>query len=992
MQANHLNRREFVARLAQIGVTCSFGAAAAASAAGDEHPRAVPNPVLVVQDHQRPKAHIIYVSDQQLEELQDPDKEVDLSISKTPDVTTLRKVCEQARARGAKILVFAFDAFWEQYRPGQQGKPRVLTPDAEEYLQRLARISQTVKAHGLGLELSLLTPLEIGAGYARQTGEAGCWVQYREGWRDPRTGRFSVSLWEQLRWGNNKGIIQLQRVGARAFAFREQRLGRTSFYHVDPKGIVELRQPLELEAAEPETPAAVRRRLLVRGKGETEVGPLDRVLVVLQYRTPEMDYFSPNALPFLKTMVERYRKAEIPLLGLYSDEVHIQQDWDYFTHHDEGQFTFRFLTANLAREFGARYGKEFDDFEKWLVYFCYGQHGFYPGLDARLPAQHVLGASPEEIQRTFLLRRRYYDLLDRTVVNLFQQAREYAEELYGHKLAATAHATWAQSPTIDSWQTNDPRRRRGSFLYEYTAAFQWSNTVHQAAAACDDYFRWGEFLTGGGTDHAEGGWSDRDYYGLALACSLGSVNPHDRYAYAAGWGWPGAVGQRYHILQNAYGTMAGPAFQAIQDRQHRDIEVLMLYPLSLVACEERFGSWMVQYGYANYLTPDKLLELGRVGTDGWIEVCGRRYGTIVVLFEPLPPAGLLPFLESFVERGGKLIWSGPPPRVDLDGQPVANRWQRLCGVKALQFEREGVISAGSRVEFEGLLGNVPPQTILTDFLVDLTYPVEPAAASVPVARNGGGVVGVHRAATNGGAVTFLGFRPRDDQSASLGYETRTWFEILKACGAYPRSRPDLDFNDNPSVVSRESPWLATRFPNGTIVVAAHYRRHIETWPGGIHRDPKEDEAILAANPLPPDNIELHNFRVAGRTLDFAGRQLVALRLAGPRLAAFGGYDCSSIGIDGCKHVFADRVLSHIAWAPVPAERRVPGGAVMELWVQGEALVQIPLPGDIRAARVFLAGSQPGAAGIEVATSIRDGALEFRSQSGWGHAHLYVVTG
>ena len=41
--------------------------------------------------------------------------------------------------------------------------------------------------------------------------------------------------------------------------------------------------------------------------------------------------------------------------------------------------------------------------------------------------------------------------------------------------------------------------------------------VQQAACACSDYFRWNEFLTGSGNDHAEGGWSDRDYYGLALA-------------------------------------------------------------------------------------------------------------------------------------------------------------------------------------------------------------------------------------------------------------------------------------------------------------------------------------------------------------------------------------------------------------------------------------------------------------------------------------------
>jgi hypothetical protein len=33
------------------------------------------------------------------------------------------------------------------------------------------------------------------------------------------------------------------------------------------------------------------------------------VLAVQQYRTPEMDYFSPRALPFLKDVVDRYAAA-----------------------------------------------------------------------------------------------------------------------------------------------------------------------------------------------------------------------------------------------------------------------------------------------------------------------------------------------------------------------------------------------------------------------------------------------------------------------------------------------------------------------------------------------------------------------------------------------------------------------------------------------------------------------------------------------------------
>src|SRR5439155_5764547 len=176
-----------------------------------------------------PKASIILVSDQQLEDLEDPDKPVDSSLSSTPNVTTLRKICEGAKAQGARTLILAFDEFWTHYRQGQRGKPRQWMPDTEDYIKRLAKISETVKAHGLGFELSLLSPLEVGRGYQKQTGESGHWVQYREGYRDAATGRFTVTLWEQHRWTNNKGAIELKRTSVRVFAFREGRVGGTNF-------------------------------------------------------------------------------------------------------------------------------------------------------------------------------------------------------------------------------------------------------------------------------------------------------------------------------------------------------------------------------------------------------------------------------------------------------------------------------------------------------------------------------------------------------------------------------------------------------------------------------------------------------------------------------------------------------------------------------------------------------------------------------------------
>jgi hypothetical protein len=168
---------------------------------------------------------------------------------------------------------------------------------------------------------------------------------------------------------------------------------------------------------------------------------------------------------------------------------------------------------------------------------------------------------------------------------------------------------------------------------------------------------------------------------------------------------------------------------AVTEGVHRDIEVLMLYPISLVAADERFGSWMVQYGYANYVTPEKLLQYGRVNDNGTITMAGRTFSTLAALFEPLPPAGLIEFLEQFVARGGRLIWSGPLPRFDLDGSDVRIRWQTLCGIKRYDVAQQGLIAA-----VHAFMG---AQTVLSKrshrFIVDWIYPVDPDGVRV-VAR------------------------------------------------------------------------------------------------------------------------------------------------------------------------------------------------------------------------------------------------------------------
>ena len=46
------------------------------------------------------------------------------------------------------------------------------------------------------------------------------------------------------------------------------------------------------------------------------------------------------------------------------------------------------------------------------------------------------------------------------------------------------------------------------------------------------------------------------------------------------------------LINSAFGADATPTVDAITGHVHRDVDVLVLYPMNLVATEERFGSWM----------------------------------------------------------------------------------------------------------------------------------------------------------------------------------------------------------------------------------------------------------------------------------------------------------------------------------------------------------------------------------------------------------------
>ena len=854
---------------------------------------------------------VILTSDQQLEGLTNPDQQLDLSLGYNKYVRSLRQICEEGKSRGSHELIVAFDEFFRQYR-NDTGAERKLTPDMDEYVDKIKIVSDFAGKYDLGLCLSLLSPLELGQAYKKQTGNSGRWLAYKVGFRDPKTGKFNIPIWQQLYWTNNKGKSPVRLTNVKAYAFKESG-GHHPYRVVKPEDIV-LLTDVKYEATDTMNYAArgigqsIDMRLLHVFSDKTEFLEYDRVMVMLEYETQEMDYFNADAPVFLKSLMKKYYDKKVNLTALYSDEMHIQQDWSYFSHHENGQFAERYLTKSFAKTYTEKFGQPFDD--KYMLYFAYGAPNYEPFAMSVLNVQYVMGAEPEDIHRTFLLRDRYYKMLNNGVVDLFNDAKSYAESLFKRELRTSAHASWAESPTIDLWNTEKlpgfPNQ------YEYTSNFVWSNTVHQASAACYDYFKWSEYLEPTGNDFAECGWSDRNYYGAAMATSIGVINKYPN-AYAAAWGFPKEALERRMAINHAFGAQPPRDISMITGGVHRDVEVLALYPMSLVATEERFGSWMTQYGYANYLSAEKLVQMAELQDDGKLAVKNKKYGTIAVLFEPLPEKGLLDLLLQFVEKGGKVLWFGTPPLLDSEGKNCTAQWQKLSGVTYHFDSYMGEIATGKEVTFSGSFSNVPKQTILTDFLVDRIYPVE-ANGNEVVASCDGKIVGV-KTTYGKGEFYFLGFRPRDDQSKSLGYETRTLFETLNAAGAYPPSGAIEGVNDNPSVVSRTSDYFVTSFPNTTTMVVRHYRTHRENWEGGFSRNAEHDAEALAVNPLPSDRIELENSAINGHRISYNGRLWMAFRTNNNELAAFIGNDCNEISIDGKIYRFSNQPLSKIVFIP-----------------------------------------------------------------------------
>jgi hypothetical protein len=195
---------------------------------------------------------------------------------------------------------------------------------------------------------------------------------------------------------------------------------------------------------------------------------------------------------------------------------------------------------------------------------------------------------------------------------------------------------------------------------------------------------------------------------------------------------------------------------------------------------------------------------------------------------------------------------------------------------------------------------------------------------------------------SGGKGLLLGFRPRDDQSASTGEQVSTWFDILDRLGCYPPSK-ESGVRDHPVVLSRETEYLVCEFPNKALAVAPHFRHHEENWQGGFFRDEKRDLQALMECPVEDDRISLLDLAINGTNVCYQGKHCLAWRRDPLRnLIAFAGLSCSEIILDGITYQWSEKPVD-IAWHPLNPEQGV--GEVIPLyraWCGTVGLVSLPL--------------------------------------------------
>jgi len=546
---------------------------------------------------------IILTDDNQLRAFgRGPDEKAENPSSSYGADKSLNEYVQASVQNKDEIITFFHDYFFG-------GEERDLDLTSPEYIKATKAISQAAAKEGMGIGASVSNPLDLGRNFRAVMGVGGEQLNYTEGVVD-ENGNFEFDAYMAKKWVNNKGPIQLIFNRIRLFAYDEIKADGSPYIEIPFDSIREITD-FTYEQSDEEW-ALVKsyghRHMHIKGNAG---GSCSRVFAVIHMYTPEMDYFHPDVKKYTHNIIDMYAREGVHFKELYSDEMHIQFDWD-FRHFGPHELPTRHMTANYERHLAA-FDPICTDFDKFLIYMAYNTDADRESY-GQSHTQHVIGTTPEALYRTFYLRRLYYEELQDKVVGISIDVRDYITELSGDQPLCHGHSTWQESPTCDMFNPAGlfvKGYQAGGCPYDYAPDYVYSSTIREAIAACYDYFKWNDYFPAGGNDYCECGIFDRCYFGGAMAASLAALSELES-CYWGAWGFPSELTSRFVALCVAYGTHRNPSLSIVTHGRARMVDVGFVYPKDLTSCEERFGSWMVQFGYCNYITEDKLLSLGKV--------------------------------------------------------------------------------------------------------------------------------------------------------------------------------------------------------------------------------------------------------------------------------------------------------------------------------------------------------------------------------------------
>ena len=269
-------------------------------------------------------------------ELEENRESKSLYKDKSESLMTRIKAAEE---RNGSMFSIAYDYFFG-------GTSRSNYPSDDITVKAFKVVHDAAKEHGMKFEASILSPLDTGGGWAKMSDETGFSMQYLETDIKP-DGSYAADLVGQIQWVNNKGPIRLTPHHVLVYAFNEERVEDTPYFYVDENAIVDISSTASyvMETDKAEGTGYIRCPLHISGKWENPTA--NRALCIMVSRTPELDYFAPSAMEFMKKLLDDHNAAGISYGAFYSDEMHIQFDWDLENHFGETEINTRYVTPAL---------------------------------------------------------------------------------------------------------------------------------------------------------------------------------------------------------------------------------------------------------------------------------------------------------------------------------------------------------------------------------------------------------------------------------------------------------------------------------------------------------------------------------------------------------------------------------------------------------------------------------------------------------------------